>query len=266
MSSARRPKTKRPPRPSTAPGGPASGNARAAAAKKRSRPPPLPQRRPRATVEAPEIRFEYGPAGRETLAAIAEEVAGLARAIAARPHNASAPEISITESPAGRETISAIAREVAEQVRPKLTTLNYDEPPEARALPSEPTTAVRRRLPTRGYSEAPPPPEPEPEAPQTTAVPAGRDTLEAIARAVAGPESGPRVREELDVYEMATFVVRGNDLARLSTENGRREFVGERLLARLPVASLDDVDRIDVTPWTVRGTLIVRVWCRLPAG
>jgi hypothetical protein len=29
------------------------------------------------------------------------------------------------------------------------------------------------------------------------------------------------------------------------------------------VSSLDDVVRIDVTPWTVRGTLIVRVWCRL---
>jgi hypothetical protein len=24
---------------------------------------------------------------------------------------------------------------------------------------------------------------------------------------------------------------------------------------------MDDVDRIDVTPWTVKGTVIVRVWC-----
>jgi hypothetical protein len=27
---------------------------------------------------------------------------------------------------------------------------------------------------------------------------------------------------------------------------------------------MDDIDRVDVTPWTVQGTLVVRVWCRLP--
>jgi hypothetical protein len=29
---------------------------------------------------------------------------------------------------------------------------------------------------------------------------------------------------------------------------------------------MDDIDRVDVTPWTVQGTLVVRVWCRLPAA
>ncbi len=63
---------------------------------------------------------------------------------------------------------------------------------------------------------------------------------------------------------MVTFVVRGPELSRLSSQQARRDFVAERLLQRLPVASIDKVDRIDVTPWTVRGTVIVRVWCRVP--
>jgi hypothetical protein len=62
---------------------------------------------------------------------------------------------------------------------------------------------------------------------------------------------------------MATFVVRG-DLAQLSSVAARRRFVTDRLLHRLPVESIEEVDRIDVTPWTVRGTVIVRVWCRVP--
>jgi hypothetical protein len=33
-------------------------------------------------------------------------------------------------------------------------------------------------------------------------------------------------------------------------------------MGSLPVGSIDEVDRVDVTPWTVQGTLVVRVWCR----
>ena len=55
-------------------------------------------------------------------------------------------------------------------------------------------------------------------------------------------------------------------MARLSSDALRRQFVEEHLLARLPSPSMDDIDRVDVTPWTVQGTLVVRVWCRLPAS
>jgi hypothetical protein len=262
LSTARRSKTKRPaPRPSAPPQSTAG-----AIAKKRSRPPPLPPRRAKKGDE-PEIRFEYGPAGRDTLAAIADEVAGLARALASRPDNPSAPDITLSETPAGRDTVTAIAREVAEHaataVRPKLTTLDYETRPGAsrdtrEAAPeieigAEPDTAVRRRVTTRGYDERPQrPPQPS------------HETLDAIARALAGPDSGPRPLEgDLEICEMVTFVVRGSDLTSLSSEEGRRQFVSERLMRRLPVSSHDDIVRIDVTPWTVRGTLIARVWCRL---
>ena len=76
-------------------------------------------------------------------------------------------------------------------------------------------------------------------------------------------ESGAKTDAPLEVFEMATFVVRG-DLAHLSSSTARREFVAKRLLHRLPVRAIGEVDRIDVTPWTVRGTVIVRVWCRVP--
>jgi hypothetical protein len=189
---------------------------------------------------APDIRFDYGPVGRETLAAISDEVADMAIAIAARAPCTSAPEIALDETPAGRDTVTAIAREVATHaataVRPRLTTLDYSSRPRAGdaadsgAQPREPS----------------------------------RETIDALARAMAGSEAEPGPAEQvLEISEMVTFVVRGTDLTQLATEEGRRRFVEERLMRRLPVQSLDQVMRVDVTPWTVRGTLIVRVWCRL---
>ena len=81
----------------------------------------------------------------------------------------------------------------------------------------------------------------------------------AVRKAVpgAGAESA-----RLEIFEMVTFVVRGVEAGSLSNETLRRRFVEERLMKRLPVTGLADVDRVDVTPWTVPGTLVVRVWCK----
>jgi len=94
-------------------------------------------------------------------------------------------------------------------------------------------------------ASAAPPSETEPAAPPERAV------------AAAGPALAT-----LEIFEMMTYVVRGGDVARLASESLRRSFVEEHLLARLPVSSIADVERVDVTPWTVPGTLVVRVWCR----
>lgn len=105
--------------------------------------------------------------------------------------------------------------------------------------------------------------------------PAGRETMAAIEDELAREQSeraqDPSPTPTADsagyeIFEMATFVVRGGDLARLSSQAERRQFVTQRLMHRLPVDDPDLVDRIDVTPWTVRGTVIVRVWCRVRAG
>jgi hypothetical protein len=121
----------------------------------------------------------------------------------------------------------------------------------------------RKTLPQRGESL------PEISIRQTSA---GRDTMAAIASELSGdsaPESPPASTARaaspaaLQIFEMVTFVVRGPDAARLSTEALRRRFAEEQLLHRLPVSSADDIDRVDVTPWTVRDTFVVRVWCRV---
>ena len=48
--------------------------------------------------------------------------------------------------------------------------------------------------------------------------------------------------------------------------DARIRLVEQHLLGRLPVASMSGVERVDVTPWTTPGTLVVRVWCRLNAA
>jgi hypothetical protein len=203
LSSARRTKN----RGAAAPPPPSRSRAR-------PRPPPLDAPAPEGS--APEIRFEFTPAGRETISAISDEVVGAACEIAARTPEMSAPEISLDEAPAGRDTVAAIAREAATHA----------------------ATAVRPRLTTLDYSSRPTANEPGSEA--------------------IGPSGNA-----LEISELVTFVVRGGDLAPLSTEEGRLRFVAERLMQRLPVESLEQVLRVDVAPWTARGTLIVRVWCRL---
>jgi hypothetical protein len=62
---------------------------------------------------------------------------------------------------------------------------------------------------------------------------------------------------------MLTFVVRGSEAQRMSNDASRQRFVEEHLLQRLPVASMADIDRVEVTPWTAPGALVVRVWCRV---
>ncbi len=271
------PKRKSPPRP--------AATARAKSAKAAAK-------KAKAEAEAaPEINVEYGPAGRETLAAIAEDVAQgafppepvskITRAVI--PPQTSSPDLSFELAPAGRETLSAIVGEAKQHaptdVRAPMTTIDYDEPVEGgeggpeivvrEATPGRDTLAAlegegkkggRKRVRTQGYAESS-------GRAEVQAVRVGRDTLEALARAVSqepAPASG--VHAALEVFEMVTFVIRGDDLASLSSENLRRRFVEERLLSRLPIDDMADVDRVDVTPWTVKNTVVLRVWCRLPAG
>jgi hypothetical protein len=258
-------------------------------AKKRgeSRHPPRPPAvasRPAAPREVPDIQVGYTSAGRETLAAIAEELgpAGLA---GVRPAADDCPEIEIGQTAAGRETLAAINEELLDVVQDHVRrTVDYEDRPPApgrgiaRPSPSpEPpppgsAPPPRSRMRTVGFSDPPPGSKTAPyrTAQRPAPRPPGRATLDAIDQELSGwAESGepPRapaaVERDLEVFEMATFVVKG-ELSHLASSEARRQFVQARLLHRLPVAGMDDVDRIDVTPWTVRGTVVVRVWCRVP--
>jgi hypothetical protein len=173
----------------------------------------------------PEIRVGYTPAGRDTMAAIAAELVGSIDATESEPPDAG-PEIFVSEANAGRDTLAAIAEEARpNRGRQKLSTLPY-----ADRISNAPGARRPSATPSKRKSSAP-------------------------------PKAAPLITA--DIFEMVTFVLRGLDLAKFSTESIRRAFIEENLLHRLPVESMADVDRVDMTPWTVQGTFVLRVWCRV---
>jgi hypothetical protein len=199
---------------------------------------------------APEVKLSYATAGRDTMAAIEQELT------ATRPSPAEAPVIEISEAPAGRETMAAIAEELAESMRPRQNTLPYaDRISNAPGAPA----------PSRASSPPTPDPAPSPESkgpgskkPARTANEGPRSPVEGEAAPLT-----PRIAPDaLQIFELLTFIIRGSGVGDLSTDALRRRFVEEHLLHRVPSHSIADVERIEVTPWTAKGTMVMRVWCR----
>ena len=184
---------------------------------------------------APEVKLSYKAAGRDTMAAIEEELA------APRVSAAEAPMIEISEAPAGRETLAAIAEELAESMRPRLNTLPYAD---------KISNAPGARSPSRA---------PAPPAPRPASADDGPEVTVSVEPAPPTPRLAPEV---LEIFELLTFIIRGSGVGDLSTDALRRRFVAEHLLHRVPSGSIDDVERIEVTPWTAKGTMVMRVWCR----
>ncbi len=145
-----------------------------------------------------------------------------------------APEVSIVEGPAGRETLAAI--EVAlRPPRARMATLGYGD---------RISNAPGAKTPSRAPAPSPatlPQPATSPQPPTPVA-------------AVSAPPT---------IFEMLTFVVQGAEAASLAADSQRRRFVEAHLLQRIPNQDMAHVDRVDVTPWTVKDTLVVRVWCRV---
>jgi hypothetical protein len=168
------------------------------------------------------------------------------------PPQTSQPEIRVAYQPAGRETLEAITGEL------------IPLPGAFERASSSPEITVREGVIERDtlaaiMAEAGAGPEPEGAAP--VAAPAAP-----IVPVAPRPAARSSATDALEVFEMMTYVVRGGDVARLASEGLRRAFVEQHLLGRLPVKSMADVERVDVTPWTVQGTLVVRVWCKTKTG
>ncbi len=193
---------------------------------------------------APEVKLSYAAAGRDTMAAIEEELA------APRVATAEAPVIEISEAPAGRETLAAIAEELAESMRPRQNTLPYGD---------KISNAPGARSPSRAPS---PPAASNAKAPPTKAPAAKDDGPEVTISEEPAPLTPRLAPEALEIFELLTFIIRGGGIGDLSTDALRRRFVEEHLLHRVPSGSINDVERIEVTPWTAKGTMVVRVWCR----
>jgi hypothetical protein len=197
------------------------------------------RRRPEGSL--PEIKIGYAPAGRATLEAIADELAP--HPLPALLEESSSPVISVRESFAEHETLAAIL----EEARGGNTTEPVPSSPARNAAPG-PAVVPAAVIPiAAAVAPAVPPPEEDEESLAVTAV----------RKAATPPQAAP-----LEILEMVTFIVRGADAARLLSEPLRRQFVEERLLGRLPVASMAEVDRVDVAPWTAQGTLVIRVFCK----
>lgn len=180
----------------------------------------------------PDIIVAYKPAGRATLDAIADELVPLPI-----ERQSSSPEIIVHEGMAPRDAFGAILVEARSSSAPLAAPA---APPRAPAVAVTPDQVVPAAVVSVG---------------------SGSSLAASNAPGAVRPAA-----QALEIFEMMTYVVRGGDVARLSSESARRAFVEEQLLARLPVRSMTDVERVDVTPWTVQGTLVVRVWCRLSSG
>jgi hypothetical protein len=184
---------------------------------------------------APEIRVAVTSAGRETLDAIADELGMAPRKAPQRSlrRPSPTPEIVVSEVPAGRDTLAAIAEEMRAGPREPLTTLPYGD-----RLSNAPGAVTPSKPPAqRSRPDATRPDDRAPEAERGSATP--------------------------ELFEMITFLVRHPEPSALSSDEARRRFVEERLLHRLPDRTMSSVTRIDVTPWTERDTVILRVWCQV---
>jgi hypothetical protein len=187
---------------------------------------------------APEVKVAYKPAGRDTMAAIEEEMA------APSLSTTEAPVIEVSEAPAGRETMAAIAEELASEMRPRQNTLPY-----ADRISNAPGAKSPSRMPG-------------PPAALPSAAP-GEDDAPRITIEGEPVAPSPRVAPQgIEIFELLTFIIRGNKVGDLSTDALRRRFVQDHLLHRVPSGSIDAVERIEVTPWTAKGTMVVRVWCK----
>ena len=203
---------------------------------------------------SPELKLSYQPAGRDTLAAIDEELASVL------PSPAEAPLIEISEAPVGRDTMAAIAEELAGTGRARQDTLPYPD-------------KIKNAPGARSPSRAPAAPKAEPPAAVAAAValapqreassPLAADPPDEVTVKVQRSALEPRPSvESIEIFELLTFIVRGTGVGDLSTYALRRKFVQDHLLRRVPSGSLDGVERIEVTPWTAKGTMVMRIWCR----
>jgi hypothetical protein len=176
------------------------------------------------------------PVGRETLDAIQNEL-GLAprRTV---PHKLnprdSGPEIIVEQRPAGRETLAAIEEELRGEARETLDTLPYGD-----RVPNAPGATTPSR-----------PPRPRSEAPA-----ARRKSDKPGQKRDVEPRS-----DRTEVFEVLSFLVKNAEPSALLSEESRRAFVAARVRSRLPDESMQRVGRIDVSPWTERETVVLRVW------
>lgn len=173
------------------------------------------------------------------------------------------PLVSFREEPAGRETLSAIFGEKRVDPASVRSTRHYGDrisnapgaisPQSSKALDTQPDISV-------------------------TFSPVGRATYAELHRELdqLGPEielrepPAPKSRpqrelqlEALEISSLFTFIVKAK-VEDLLSPMVQSDLVKTRLLSVLPIRNTHDIQRIEVTPWHESGTVLVRVFCRVP--
>jgi len=158
--------------------------------------------------------------------------------------------------PVGHETMAAISEELVLGERPRarpdddapvVSVVDGPAGRETLALIDAETLPARARQATIAYGDR-----------ISNAPGAKTPSRTPAARKSARPRSASPT-----IFEMLTFVVQDADVASLASETERRRFVEAHLLSRLPAKTMTQVERVDVTPWTVKDTVVVRVWCKV---
>jgi hypothetical protein len=168
---------------------------------------------------------------------------------------ADGPALEVRYGPAGRDTLAEIVGELAPDARPPKSpgiepTLTVGEA----FVERETLAAIHAELISEAHEAASPVPRHSPPHPVEPPRP----------NRVPRPESRPApTAAPTEIFQLLTFVVRGTDVSRLASERARRQFVEQTLLERLPVHSIDEVERIDASPWTEQQSVVLRVLCRV---
>jgi len=176
--------------------------------------------------------------------------------------DASQPEITLRRGPVGRETLAAIAEELANDpataIRPKLDTIGYEERPKHRSS-SRPPQGSSPELISLG--EAPIGRATQAAIEDALVAETLATTSRAeVGRPQTSPLAAPGPAE---VFEISTFVVEGEEIFTKVSEQSRRDFVEQRLIHRLPALSMKEVVRIDVSRGAAANTVILRVWSKV---
>lgn len=172
-----------------------------------------------------------------------------------KPPAQSTPSLEVRIAPAGRDTLAEIVGELA-PAEPSVREASSAEPTVTVGetfVERETMAAIHAELLSGTATPRHPAPAPAPVPRPASAVPV-------VPRPTPAPSAAAT-----ELFELVTFVVRGADVSRLASERARREFVGRTLLRRLPVASIDEVERIDASPWTEQQSVVLRVLCRISA-
>lgn len=218
-----------------------------------------PRSRNKPTPESPEITTGSATMGRETLVAIAEDEADQARALLDRKVRAPSTRPAPAPAPAPAPQPPAPAAPRGHNVLP----------------PGGPPSRPGKRSPlvTLDYDQKAPREDSSPEVISIGVSPMGRETLAAITgdlaqelmRALSIEERSAWLLqlEDATVLEPFRFEVRSAPMLARPSDALRREFVATKLLHRLPVRSIDDITRIDVSP-TADDALTLTVWVKIP--